>query len=75
MRTAEMVAMPRPDKRNDIAVKIDAAIYHKAKMVASFRHIPLAELLSELLEKPVERVYQQMRELMDKQEGRGEDAE
>ncbi|MDE2104067.1 MAG: GIY-YIG nuclease family protein [Patescibacteria group bacterium] len=46
------------------AVKIASSIYRKAKMVAAHRSMPLAEYLSDLLEKPVERDYLKMVESM-----------
>ncbi len=52
-------------KRDDTTVKIASSIYRKAKQVAVHRGITLAELLSDLLEKPVLREYQKMREAMD----------
>jgi hypothetical protein len=52
--------MPRK-KRNDITVKIDAKIHSKAKKIAAWRDVDLAEYLSELLEKPVERDWQRLR--------------
>jgi hypothetical protein len=65
--------MPR-EKRNDISVKIEAAIYRRAKMVAAYRDITLAEYLSALLEKPVDRDYQKLTEQMsaDQQDSKGD---
>lgn len=53
--------MPR-QKRDDTAVKIATRIYRKAKMVAAHRDIPIAEFLSNLLEKPVDREYRRLLE-------------
>lgn len=58
-------------KRDDTTVKISTAVYKKAKMVASYRGIPLAELLSDLLEKPVEREYQKVKESMSTDTDKG----
>lgn len=70
--TARVRPMPRPKrerpKRDDVTVKIEARIYRKAKMTAAYRGVHLAEYLSEVLEKPVERDYQQTRTAMDAEE-------
>jgi hypothetical protein len=55
--------MPR-ERRNDIAVKIDAAVYRKAKLIAAYRDVTLAEYLTDLLEKPVNRDFQKLKELL-----------
>jgi hypothetical protein len=52
--------MPRP-KRDDIAVKIAAPLYRKAKVIAAHRGVTIAEYLSSLLDKPLERDYQKFR--------------
>ena len=54
--------MGKRRRRNDLTVKIAAAIHSKARMIALDRHIPLAEYLSTLLERPVERDYQAYRQ-------------
>ena len=53
------LTMPR-SKRNDLSVKIEASIQQKAKMIAGFRGIPIAEYLSDLLKGPVDRDYQKL---------------
>jgi len=53
--------MSKRRRRNDLTVKIAAAIHSKARMIALDRRIPLAEYLSALLEQPVERDYQAYR--------------
>ncbi len=53
--------MPR-EKRDDIAVKIAAKLYRKAKLIAADRGIPIAELLSELLEKPLDREFERFKQ-------------
>lgn len=54
---SSMVAeMPRT-KRNDVAVKIDAEIVRKARTMASYRGIPLAQYLSEKLRKDVDHEF------------------
>jgi predicted DNA-binding ribbon-helix-helix protein len=62
--------MPPRKKRDDTSVKIDSRVYRKAKQVAAWRGVHLAELLSELLEKPVEREHQKMREAMNADDAR-----
>lgn len=64
------VFMPRK-KREDTAVKIAAAIVRKARVIAAYRNITIAEYLSALLEKPVERDYRAFfKELRDEDEAR-----
>ena len=61
---------PKRSERQDIAVKVDQRIAGLAKSVAKYRGIPLAELLSDLLEIPVSRAYAQMlRELNELEDG------
>lgn len=52
-------------KRDDTSVKIATSVYRRAKQIAVHRGITLAEYLSDLLEKPVARDFQKMREAMD----------
>ena len=55
---------PKRSERNDVAVKVDARVVAKAKMVAQARNIPLAEYVSELLRAPVDRDFvKEMRKL------------
>jgi hypothetical protein len=49
----------RRSERDDVAIKIDRAVYEKAKLVAFRRHITMAELLTEMLRAPVEKAYLQ----------------
>jgi hypothetical protein len=60
-------------KRDDTTVKIASTIYHKAKQIAVHRGVPLAEYLSELLEKPVARDFQKMREALNADENGGDE--
>jgi hypothetical protein len=53
--------MPRKPKRNDVAVKVDAEVVRKARVVATYREVPLAELLSELLAPVVEKEYRKFK--------------
>ena len=62
---APTVSPPMPrEKRDDVTVKIDAKVQHKAKMIAAYRNKPLAEYLTELLKSPVERDYEKLRKEM-----------
>jgi hypothetical protein len=55
--------MARPkgkrSERDDVVVKVDRKVISRAKLVALRRQIPLAELLSETLRIPIERMYRQ----------------
>lgn len=42
-------------RRNDVAVKIDADIVRKAKIVAAYKEVSLAQYLSEVLGPTVDR--------------------
>jgi hypothetical protein len=55
-------ALMARQKRDDTSVKIGTATYRKAKMIAAYRGVPIAEYLTSLLEKPVERDYQKLRQ-------------
>lgn len=52
MMQAAVMSRPK-SKRNDVAVKIDASVAHKAKMVAANRSITLAEYLTSVLKDKV----------------------
>ena len=54
------VAMPR-EKRNDLAVKIEADIVRKARTMCNWRDITVAEYLSNLLRAAVERDFDKFR--------------
>jgi hypothetical protein len=64
VRTFKEMSLPAPPEawtpHEVTGVKIAVRIYRKAKLVAADRRIPLAALLSELLDKPVEREYQKL---------------
>ncbi len=51
---------PKRSEREDVTVKIDRVLAGRAKHVASYRGIPLAELLTELVESPLDRAYAAM---------------
>lgn len=50
---------PKGD-RDDVPVKLDRALVEKARVVAAHRQTTLAELLSTLLDEPLERAHSQM---------------
>lgn len=56
------------EKRTDVSVKIDAGIQRKAKMIAAYRDITIAEYLSQLLEGPVNEDYKQLHKDMKDEE-------
>ncbi len=56
--------MPRGPKRKDVTAKIDADIHLKARMIATFRGITVAEYLSDLLRKPVDADYEKLKRQM-----------
>jgi hypothetical protein len=55
--TEKRSGRPKRSQRKDVSVKIDAEIVEKAKLVALVRHMPLAELLSEILRSPIDKEY------------------
>lgn len=61
---------PKRSERDDVTVKVDRAVVGMAKAVATSRGIPLAELLSELLEGPVGRAYATMLRDLEKRKDR-----
>jgi hypothetical protein len=46
--------------RNDVSVKVDRALVGKARLIATHRGISVAELLSEMLQTPLDKAYAQM---------------
>lgn len=52
-------------ERDDVAVKIDRKIVGKARLIATHRGISVAELLSDLLETPVDKSYALMLKELD----------
>ncbi len=53
--------MPRPPKRNDLAVKIDAEVIREARIVAAFEEVQLAELLSNILRPIISKLLEKHR--------------
>jgi hypothetical protein len=51
---------PKRSERQDVSVKINQTIVGRAKLIAKYRGISVAELLSDLLEVPLDRAYLQM---------------
>jgi hypothetical protein len=54
-------AVAKKPKRNDVTVKIDAAIVAQAKHIATSRDITLAEYLTEVLRAPVGRDFERFK--------------
>jgi hypothetical protein len=63
--------MARAPKRDDVAVKIDARLYRKAKMIAAYHGVTLAEYLSDRLSKPVDKDYRAMQADMGEEKDGG----
>jgi hypothetical protein len=67
MATAELQAMtkaksrgrPKVD-RDDVTVKLDRVAASRAKAIANFRGIPVAELLTDIVRAPLDKAYVQM---------------
>lgn len=51
---------PKTSERDDATVKMDRTLLGKAKLIATHKGIPVAQLLSELLQAPVDKAYAQM---------------
>jgi len=47
---------PRSD-RDDVSAKLDRSIVGKAKLIATHRGVPAAELMSKLLQGPIDKAY------------------
>lgn len=60
-------------RRNDVAVKIDAEVVRKARIVAAYKGLALAEYVSELMRPLVERdlEHEQEKERKSKANPRG----
>jgi hypothetical protein len=57
---------PKKSERNDRTVKVDQRIVGKAELIAKHQGVSLAELLSTLLEAPVDKAYLQMLRELEK---------
>jgi len=51
---------PKRSEREDVTVKIDRKLVGKAKLIATHQGVSVAELLSDLLDVPLDRAYGQM---------------
>lgn len=58
--TGATATMPRK-KRNDTATKIDAEIIRKAKTIAAYKEISVAEYLSNFLKPIIDREFEKFR--------------
>ncbi|MGP0062564.1 MAG: hypothetical protein ACLQGP_03035 [Isosphaeraceae bacterium] len=59
---------PKTSERDDGTVRIDKALIARAKILAGYRGCSVAELLSDMLEKPIGQAYAQM---VREMEGKG----
>jgi hypothetical protein len=66
---AKSKGRPQRSGRDDTTAKLDRALVGMAKLIATRRGIPVAELLSDLLRGPLEREYAKM--LRELEEGGG----
>ena len=57
---------PKTD-RDDVTVKVDRLIVSRLKQVASYRGVTLAELISDLLRAPTNKVWNEMVKESDKE--------
>ena len=55
---------PRSSERADVTVKVNRALVSKAKMIAASQDRSLAELLSELLQTPIEEAFAKLAQQM-----------
>lgn len=65
---AKKMGRPKGD-RDDVTVKIDRKLATRAKVLAGHRGISSAELISTLLQGPLDKAYRQMTKEMDATEG------
>jgi hypothetical protein len=57
---------PKKSERDDVTVKVNRSLVGKAKLLAAHRGVTVAELLSEMIQLPLDRAYASMlRELED----------
>jgi hypothetical protein len=62
---------PKRSDRDDMAVKLDRTIVEQAKLVAMRRRTTMAQLLSDLLRGPVDKLYRAEVKSLTAGEGRG----
>lgn len=53
-----------------VTVKIRASIHKKLRQVATFEGVNIADLASDILEKPAEAKYREMQKKMEKENGK-----
>src|SRR3954468_10033229 len=61
---------PKRSERDDVTVKVDRTLVGKAKLIATHRGIPVAELLTELLRAPLDKAYAQMLRDLEASQGK-----
>jgi ribosomal protein S19E (S16A) len=62
---------PKRSERDDGTTKIDRTILSRLKAVASYRGVPVAELLSELVRAPLDKAYAQVLRDLEKDQEKG----
>lgn len=60
-------ASPWTDDRNESPVRLDRTLTSRAKAIAAYRGVPVAEILSELVRGPLDKAYAQMLREMEKE--------
>jgi hypothetical protein len=62
---------PKTSDRDDSTARLDRTMLGKAKLIATHRGVPVAALLSELLEGPLDKAYAQMLRELEGKGGKG----
>jgi hypothetical protein len=57
---AKRMGRPKTSERVDGTVRLDRTLIGRAKLVANYQGVSVAELLSELVRGPLDKVYGQM---------------
>lgn len=57
---------PKSSERDDATVKMDRKLLGKAKLIATHKGVPVAELLTDMLSVPIDKAYAQMLRELDK---------
>jgi hypothetical protein len=57
---AKAKGRPKVSDRDDGTVRLDRTLIGRAKMVANYRGVPVAQVLSEIVKGPLDKAYAQM---------------
>jgi hypothetical protein len=57
MATKRPVGRPKTSDRDDVTIRVNRAIAHKARVIAAQRQITIAELITEILQQPIDRAF------------------